>query len=314
MTPLVSVYCLAYNHEKYIKSALDGFVSQKTDFSYEVFVHDDASTDHTADIIKEYANKYPSIIKPIFQKENQYSKGVSIIKNYIYPLMKGKYIAICEGDDYWCDERKLQRQVDWLENHPDYAFCVHNTKLINCSNGEEHLINDSAEDRDITTEEIIQWRGNLFHTSSYMFRSEYKDIPSELTIKGVGDYPKAVYFAICGKVRYLCDTMSIYRYLVSGSWSIRSKGSYSRSIAHYKDRIAMLKNLNQYTNGKYAECIHDVITRNEFNILYEQNDLKTIMKQYPSYFMQLCLRDRIYAEIRYYCPWILKIRNRLQKQ
>lgn len=112
---VVSAYCLAYNHEKYIKSALEGFVSQKTDFKYEVFVHDDASTDKTADIINQYAKRYPNIIKPILQKENQYSKGVDISQEIIFPRMKGKYVAICEGDDYWCDNNKLQKQVDFLE-------------------------------------------------------------------------------------------------------------------------------------------------------------------------------------------------------
>ena len=93
MSTLVSVYCLTYNHEKYIKDALEGFINQKTDFEYEVFVHDDASTDNTAKIIKEYAQKYPHIIKPILQKENQYSKGVKIFYQYIYPRISGKYIA-----------------------------------------------------------------------------------------------------------------------------------------------------------------------------------------------------------------------------
>ena len=112
---VVSAYCLAYNHEKYIKSASEGFVSQKTDFKYEVFVHDDASTDKTADIINQYAKRYPNIIKPILQKENQYSKGVDISQEIIFPRMKGKYVAICEGDDYWCDNNKLQKQVNSLQ-------------------------------------------------------------------------------------------------------------------------------------------------------------------------------------------------------
>ena len=107
---MVSVICNTYNHEKYIKSALDGFVMQKTNFEYEVLIHDDASTDSTADIIREYEKKYPDIIKPIYQSENQYSKKVPISKTYQYSRAKGKYIAICEGDDYWTDPFKLQKQ------------------------------------------------------------------------------------------------------------------------------------------------------------------------------------------------------------
>ena len=115
---VVSTYCLAYNHEKFIRDALEGFVSQKTNFRYEVLVHDDASTDGTARIIREYEEKYPDIIKPIYQKENQYSKGIDIVGTIITPRLKGTYIAICEGDDYWTDPEKLQRQVDILEAMP----------------------------------------------------------------------------------------------------------------------------------------------------------------------------------------------------
>lgn len=136
----VSVYCLAYNHEKYIKDCLEGFVNQKTNFKYEVIVHDDASTDNTASIIKEYASKYPNIIKPILQKENQYSQSLQhIIDKFIEPALKGKYVAICEGDDYWCDNYKLQKQVGILENHPEYVACTHQTKTVNSSKGDVSL-------------------------------------------------------------------------------------------------------------------------------------------------------------------------------
>ena len=120
---VVSVLCTAYNHEKYIRQCLDSFVMQKTNFKFEVIVHDDASTDNTANIIREYENKYPDIIKPIYQKENQYSKGVSLSK-IICAKCRGKYVAFCEGDDFWTDELKLQKQVDALENNTECKCCV----------------------------------------------------------------------------------------------------------------------------------------------------------------------------------------------
>ncbi len=131
----VSVYCLAYNHAEYIRKTLEGFVMQKTNFKFEVFVHDDASTDETATIIKEYAEKYPDIIKPIFQTENQYSKKIGIVKTFIYPLMRGKYIACCEGDDYWTDENKLQIQADILDNNNNISLVTHKVRMIS-ENGE----------------------------------------------------------------------------------------------------------------------------------------------------------------------------------
>ena len=128
-TPLVSIICLTYNQAQYIRKTLEGFVMQKTNFPIEILIHDDASTDETADIIREYENKYPQIIKPIYQQENQYSKKVAIGATYIYPKVKGKYIALCEGDDYWIDPLKLQKQVDFLESHLDYALVYTRTYI-----------------------------------------------------------------------------------------------------------------------------------------------------------------------------------------
>lgn len=116
---LVSIICDVYNHEPYLRLCLDGFVSQKTNFPFEVLIHDDASTDNSASIIIEYTQKYPDIFKPIIQKENQYSKKVGIWKTYQFPRVSGKYVAFCEGDDCWIDSLKLQKQVDYLESHPE---------------------------------------------------------------------------------------------------------------------------------------------------------------------------------------------------
>ena len=120
---IVTILCTAYNHEPYIRKCLEGFVMQKTNFQFEAIVHDDASTDGTATIIREYAEKYPDIIVPIYQTENQYSKKIGIYKTFLYPKAQGKYIAICEGDDYWTDPYKLQKQVDLLEANLDCSFC-----------------------------------------------------------------------------------------------------------------------------------------------------------------------------------------------
>lgn len=127
---MVSVCCLVYNHEPFLRECFDGFVMQKTNFPIEILVHDDASTDHSADIIREYTAKYPHLFKPIYQTENQYSKGVSITAKYQFSRAKGKYIAMCEGDDYWTDPLKLQKQVDFMEVHNDYVLCFHNARNL----------------------------------------------------------------------------------------------------------------------------------------------------------------------------------------
>lgn len=128
--PLLAIKCLVYNHEPYLRQCLEGFVMQRTTFPYIAVVHDDASTDQSAAIIREYAEKYPDIIRPIYEEVNQYGKGT------IGPIMDAaipesvRYIAMCEGDDYWTDPDKLQRQVDFLEAHPEYSLCCHRYKTF----------------------------------------------------------------------------------------------------------------------------------------------------------------------------------------
>ena len=132
----VSVLCMAYNQEKYIRQTLESFVMQKTNFPFEVLINDDASTDKTPEIIKEFADKYPNIIKPVYQKENQYSKGVSIHNDFLFPKAAGKYLAFCEGDDFWTDENKLQIQYDIMEKNPDCHLCLHKVRVVS-ENGNE---------------------------------------------------------------------------------------------------------------------------------------------------------------------------------
>lgn len=123
----VSICCLTYNHEKYIGEALDSFLMQETDFSFEILIHDDASTDNTANIIREYEEKYPDIIKPIYQTKNQKSEiGSGMNPTFNYPRAKGKYIALCDGDDYWTYKYKIKKQVLLLENNKKINFTFHN--------------------------------------------------------------------------------------------------------------------------------------------------------------------------------------------
>lgn len=131
MGTIISICCLTYNHEKFIRQCLDGFLMQKTTYNFEILIHDDASTDSTPSIIREYEQQYPDIVKPIYQKENQYQKGIANTPVYQFPRVRSKYIALCEGDDYWTDEYKLQKQIDFLESHPDYSLCSHRFKIYN---------------------------------------------------------------------------------------------------------------------------------------------------------------------------------------
>ena len=169
--PLVSICSITYNHASYIRECLDGFLMQKTTFPFEIIIHDDCSTDGTDKIIKEYVKKYPDIIKPIFETGNQYSKGVrGMFAKYCYPQAKGKYIALCEGDDYWTDPLKLQKQVDFLELHQDCSLCFHNvmTKTVEGEFKSDLAKIDSS--RIYSPNEII--RNWTIPTCSVLFRAE----------------------------------------------------------------------------------------------------------------------------------------------
>lgn len=135
-SPLVTICTQAYNHEPYIRRCLDGFVSQKTSFEFEVLINDDASTDNTASIIREYEARYPKLIKPVYQTVNQYSQGVNTFTTLLLPKASGRYLCLCESDDYWNDEYKLQKQVDFLETNNDYNICWSRYKILDDTTGE----------------------------------------------------------------------------------------------------------------------------------------------------------------------------------
>src|SRR5690554_6640453 len=121
-TPLVSICCATFNQASFISQAIESFLSQKTSFKFEIIIHDDASTDGTASIVKKYEQEHPNLIKAIYQKKNQYSQGIKPWPNFVFPIARGKYIALCEGDDYWTDPFKLQKQVDFLEANMDVSL------------------------------------------------------------------------------------------------------------------------------------------------------------------------------------------------
>ncbi len=231
--PLVSICCLTYNHASFISECLTGFVIQKTNFPFEILIHDDASTDGTAEIVREYEAKYPELIKPIYQTENQYSKGVKISPTYQYPRARGKYIALCEGDDFWTDPLKLQKQVDFLEDHPEYSMCFHNVEVVaeeGCR--AETDIYDHLREGDYTGEEIItRW---TVPTCSVLFRKSCIDrLPYHPDFK-IGDNVLFLTCASCGKIFCMNEKMGVYR-RNAGGWTTQSTQKVAKDfICHYE--------------------------------------------------------------------------------
>jgi len=316
---MVSVCCLAYNHEPYIRKCLDGFVMQKTSFKYEVLIHDDASTDRTADIIREYQRKYPDVIKPIYQSENQYSKGISILKKYQYPRVNGKYIAFCEGDDYWTDELKLQKQVDFLENNTDYSMCVHQVTSHNCRTGKEENYTDQEKDKEYTKiEEIVRGTGCIFATNSIMILKTIPiSMPECFTAKGFGDFQLLVYGIIVGKCYYIAESMSVYNWKTPGSWSTKIQDNNQFLINHLKELIAMLERVNEYYEFEYDHIFKKIILNAEYIIYIHSGNIRLIHDRlYRDFYLEdlnngrnptlSCLRYK-FREL-YHCYSIIKER------
>lgn len=289
---MVSVYCLAYNHEKYIKDCLEGFVKQKTNFKYEVIVHDDASTDNTANIIKEYADRYPDVIKPILQKENQYSQGVYIIDKFIEPILKGKYVAICEGDDYWCDMHKLQKQIDILENHPEYVACVHQTEAVNSSTGEFSLCSKLRKSGVIEIEKMLLDRGPVYHTSSLFYRKKALENKPDFCyiVKGVSDYSTEFALALKGYIYYINEVMSVYRQFTESSWSLRVRDNILAKEKYYQNMIALLKEVNSYSKYRYKDLLDKTILDFKYQ-MWKLNPQISVLKDDD--FSKLALRKKI---------------------
>ena len=193
-----------------------------------MLIHDDASTDGSADIIREYEKKYPDIIKPIYQTENQYSKGIKVSQTFLYPLIRGKYLAFCEGDDYWFDENKLQKQFDVMEKYPECSICIHKVANI-LENGvwlNEFRPNFVIEKSIIACEDYIEIISNHLYqpvqTSSYFIRMslfDYKNKPEFWANSDVGDVPMILYCVSKGNLYYIDEVMSCYRNDSIGSWT-----------------------------------------------------------------------------------------------
>ena len=267
---VVSISCITYNHAPYIRQALDGFIMQQTNFRFEVLIHDDCSTDGTDDIIREYATKYPDIIKPLYEEENQYQNGKphgSAVWNF--PRAKGKYIAICEGDDYWTDPLKLQKQVDFLESHPDFSMVFANVRLhydSGLSNESLPLVNREYPPYEIYTEWRITTPTVLFRKAVY--NTEFYQSCRKIKNPVFGDLTLFMAASTLGKIYGMNAIVAGYRRLISGATTTIRRNPYR----HFKNRIF----LSNMLGPKYKEF--DV---NHFTAAYLLWAIKHIWYKFP---------------------------------
>lgn len=287
---VVSVICMVYNHESYIRQCLDGFVMQKTNYRFEAVVHDDASTDESAVIIKEYADKYPNIIVPVLEKENLYSKQDGSLQKVLDDHIRGKYVALCEGDDYWTDPLKLQKQVDIMEANPIINICCHGSKRIKDGVYKRNLA-PKSQNCIIPIEDVILQGGGMVATASIMYRrstkfSLYKLFPLDYALQIDGSLPNGML--------YLADIMSVYRLSASGSWSTNLKGKFDKQIEIRNKIIGLLNTLNKETEGRYEKVIRKTIKALDLKNVLSAKDFKKLLKwNYFVLFLEMPMKEQV---------------------
>lgn len=250
--PMVYTRTMTYNHELYIRECIEGILMQKTTFPVQVLIHDDASTDSTPDIVREYERRYPQLIKVYYQDENSYSSPQKNQLRAEFSSWKvGKYEAPCEGDDYWIDPLKLQKQFEFLETNPDYSMCFHNAIIITTSETKKNadIFNNYCSDCDLTFHDLInKW---VVPTASVMFIRELCVLPEWMVRIYSGDFSMLLTLYIKGKIKYLDMISSVYRKdLLGNSISTKINSNFVR-----EQQILLLDSFNNGTNRLYDTVI-----------------------------------------------------------
>lgn len=261
----VSIICTAYNHELYIKNAIEGFLSQETNFAFEVIIHDDASIDETPNIIMDYHMRFPNIIIPILQKENQHSKGNRIFPTYINPIIRGKYIAHCEGDDFWIDSSKIQKQYEALEYNQNCDICFHPARADYPNGSSRIMCLYSKSEKFFPIGDVILGGGGFIPTASVFYRKEVRGSIDEFFEKygkfPVGDVMLQFFASKRGGALYLPMIGSVYRVTSVGSWSSRMKNDSKFAFDIRKKVMIWNEKLNEFSNYEYEDYFNKKIMR-----------------------------------------------------
>lgn len=281
--PVVSVCCITFNHENYISQAIDSFLEQETNFPFEILIHDDASTDGTTEIVKKYQDDFPNIIKTVIQTENQYSKHPIMAPRFLYPIARGKYIALCEGDDYWIADYKLQKQVNFLNNNNKYSMYAHAVQVV-----DEVIVKKPFYPNVKWNKEKNNFldvlNNHFIPTPSLLFRNELVDFPfSGLKSVGLlaGDMAIELFMASKGFCYYDTEVMGVYRNHDDGITKNTNR-NYEKDILH---NITLYSKINECTNYKYKKHINqklcDVYVFSGF-VYFKNKEYKKMLIQFKN--------------------------------
>ncbi len=308
---LVSICCITYNQEPYIRDALEGFLKQKTDFAYEILIHDDASGDGTGEIIREYAKQYPDRIFPVIQTENQYSQGITNISGtFNFPRARGRYIAMCEGDDYWTDARKLQRQVDFMEAHPDCSLCFHSARIdVQERALTERRMRPYRGSRRVSPEEIID-KTSGYPTASLLFRrAMVEHLPDFYVQAPIADIPLQLMAAARGWGYYMDRPMCVYRLGGASSWTtLMKQGDYERKQQEYARAMRkMYRGFDEETGGRFHRTVNRGIARLVYLTKVNTRQYNVVLnKKYRRFYRELNPRTRFFIRLETLAPWLYR--------
>lgn len=270
----VTIICLCFNHEKYIAKTLEGFLNQKTKYKFEIIIHDDASTDSSRKIIESFHEKYPNLIYPYYETKNQYTNPNSFfVRNLINNKARGRYIAFCDGDDYWIENDKIERQVIVLDNYKNIDICACET-LVEFNGKIIDKISPSKTENVLSFENVVNGGGDYVGTASLMFRKKLFDnypVPERI---GTLDYIMQMCGSINGGMYYINKPMCVYRKLTNGSWTRNTRFDLALKVKTYNDIILALKRIDEFTNNSYKEIIDKKIKEFTFEILFAKSDYK----------------------------------------
>jgi glycosyltransferase involved in cell wall biosynthesis len=261
-TPKVSVCVPTFNHEKFIAQTIEGALMQKTDFEFEIVIGDDGSTDNSPKIIAEYAQKYPDIIRAFLHKENLGPKEPREFagRNNVLMLLKackGDYVALCEGDDYFTDPLKLQKQADFMDANPDFAICHHQMEVIYEDNSPSHFFNPDNQKIDSIIEDILEDRW-FIATASTFYRNIFRerDFVEWHSRAAAGDWALVIQLAATGKIHYIPEPMGVYRKHRGGLSNVHA----NTNLGFLKNRRQMFEDVNKWLNFRYDATIQQTLS------------------------------------------------------
>ena len=317
MNSEITVVVMTYNQKEYISKAIDSILSQQFATDYSILIHDDCSSDGTYEILLDYQSKYPNKIQIIHQKTRKFLiDGFNMmIFKYVVPHIKTKYVAYCDGDDFWCDDYKLQKQYDFMEKHKGYSMCFHSAYQLK-NDGDMSSKWFISIEKDIDMSDLINDKpGICVATSSIFLKKEsFIDFPEWRRNFPVEDVPMYMMAAMHGKIHCLSDVMCVYRQFALGSWTSQNKNDLDKKIKHLSSIKEATICFNEWSQHKYNDLVVQQIEGCDFRIGLLTNNFNVIFnKNYKRQFKRLPLKEQISLKLQYRLPCLYNLLHKKKK-